>query len=388
MGASSVSNPVAPATGNPDVLIVAEDGNAGGIGRYCVDLAALLSDRARILCLCSTPCPDAGSCWLADQCAERGLQLERVPMPTRAWRRGLAGLLDRWRTAGRPMVHVNGRRGNAIAVLARLTVPGFRFVTSVHGVLGLHARRNAVYRLVDLLAGRTADAVIAVSSDTHDRLLRTGSPRSRTHTLRNALADRELRALTTVADRRARQPRQSEAMRIGFLARLSPEKGTRELIEIAKALHRRGARVTFDIAGDGPDREWMLHESAAMIEDEFLSFRGTIQDAPAFLADVDVVVMPSHNEGLPYALLESMAAGCAVVASAVGGIPEVVSDATVGVLAPPQDTERFTDELLGLSQNPERVAALGAAAAKHIREHFALDARLPALLRIEGIERP
>jgi glycosyltransferase involved in cell wall biosynthesis len=388
MDGASVLTPGGPTVTRPDVFLVAENGNAGGIGRYCIDLAGLVADQARVLCLCPTPCPGgAGACWLADQCLERGVPLDRVQMPGKAWRRGLVGTLQQWRRFGRPLLHVNGRRGNAIALVARLIAPGFRYVTSVHGVLGLHARRNAVYRLVDLAAGRAAKAVIAVSRDTHARLLRAGSPRSRTYTVQNALAERELRAFGAVAERRRGQPRASAGLRIGFLGRLSPEKGTQELIAIADALYRRGAPVTLTIAGDGPDRDWMVDRSASLVEQGFVTFRGVLQDSAAFLAEVDVLVMPSHNEGLPYALLEAMAAGCAVVAFAVGGIPEVVCDATVGVLVPPGDTERFVAELLRLSEDPASVSALGSAAAQRVRDHFALDARLPILLKIQGIDR-
>ncbi len=313
---------------SPTVLVVAEGGDAGGIGRYCVDLAELMGERARLVCLCVDPCPDERACWLAAESAKRDIPLMRVHMPAKAWRAGLAGLVAAWKLHGRPIVHVNGRRGNAIAMVARLVVPGFRYVTTVHGVLGLHDRRNAIYRVVDLAAGRLATAVIAVSADTRRRLLKAGTPDTRIVVVPNGLAATELAALRAVAARR--EPRgdgiggRGQPLRVGFLGRLSPEKGTRELIEACQRLHGSNAPVTVAIAGDGPDLEWMVRQSGPMVDQGFLQFVGEVRDVPAFLGAVDVLAMPSHNEGMPYVLLEAMAAGCAVVAFDVGGIGEVI----------------------------------------------------------------
>ncbi len=329
-------------TVSPAVLLVAENGHSGGIGRYCVDLAGALGDRVRLVCLCPAPCPEPNGCWLSAQCVSRGIQLHRVAMPPRGWRAGFSGLVKLWKLSTRPVIHVNGRRGNSIAAAARGLVPGFRYVTTVHGVLGLHARRNAVYRLVDLAACRGAAAVIAVSDDTRSRLLRTGSPSARTVTIPNGLAPDEVEALGRVADARPDAGTAGAPLRIGFLGRLSPEKGTRDVLALSRRLHDSGAAAHFAIAGDGPDRAWLTTELRPLIESGFVSYSPSVA-ATTFLSEVDVVVMPSRNEGMPYVLLEAMAAGCAVVAYRVGGIPEVVSDGSLGVLVPPADPEGFRD---------------------------------------------
>jgi glycosyltransferase involved in cell wall biosynthesis len=296
------------------VLLVAEDGGAGGIGRYCVDLAGAMGARAGVVCLCPVPCAGPESCWLAGQCASRGIHLEAVAMPAKAWRSGLMGLLRVWRRTGRPLLHVNGRRGNAVALVARILNPALRYVTTVHGVLGLHDRRNAVYRLLDLAAGRLASAVVAVSIDTQRRLLRAGSPRTTTHVVTNALAESDMARFREVADRRWAADGNDGPLRIGFLGRLSPEKGTHELIDAARGLHASGGRMTVAIGGDGPDREWMTDAARPLIELGLLRFHGEVRDSACFFGDVDVLVIPSRNEGLPFVLLEAMAAvrGCRI----------------------------------------------------------------------------
>lgn len=373
-------------TPSPAVLLVAESGDAGGIGRYCVDLAGAMGARSGVVCLCPVPCAGAETCWLAAQCASRGVPLETVPMPPKGWRAGLIGLLRVWRRTGRPLLHVNGRRGNAVAFIGRLSTPGLRYVTTVHGVLGLHDRRNALYRLVDLVAGRGASAVIAVSVDTQRRLLRARSPRARTHVVPNALAAPDMAALREAAVRRWRTKRDDEPLRIGFLGRLSPEKGTRELLVTARALRARGARATVAIAGDGPDREWMMSEARVLIEEGFVTFHGEIRDAAQFLGEIDVLLIPSRNEGLPYALLEAMAAGCAIVAFEVGGVLEVVCDPSLGILVRPGDVEGLSAVLVRLCDDRESIIIMGRAASEHVAEHYALEGRVPLLSRVYGID--
>ncbi len=373
-------------TPSPGVLLIAEGGEAGGIGRYCVDLADAMGPHAAVVCLCPAPCAGTDGCWLAAQCKSRGVRLEAVRMPAKGWRTGLVGLLRLWGHMGQPLLHVNGRRGNAIALAARVVAPGLRYVTTVHGVLGLHARRNALYRLVDLAAGRWASGVIAVSVDTERRLLRARSPRARTHVVGNALAASDMATLRSVADGRWRAHRVDGPLRIGFLGRLSLEKGTRELVDTARALHADHTHLTMAVAGDGPERDSMTRESAAMIDAGFMSFHGEVWDIARFLGGIDVLLMPSHNEGLPYVLLEAMAAGCAVVAFGVGGVPEVVSDPVLGILVRPGDVEGLSAELARMCDDRESVIAMGRAASEHVAEHYALEGRLPLLSQVYGID--
>ena len=369
--------PGGPSPANSAVLIVAESGDAGGIGRYCVDLASAMGARATLACLCASPCSEALECWLGRQCADRNIALARIWMPPKGWRSGIRGLLALWRRTGRPLVHVNGRRGNSLALALRLGAPGFRYVTTVHGILGLHSRRNAVYRIVDLLAARLATAIVAVSEHGRRDLIRARSPGSRTVTIPNGLADRELSRLRAIAAERPAQGRIGLPARVGYLGRLSPEKGTRELTELAGSLAAGSA--TLEIAGDGPDRVWLEEALRSVAHRNSIRLRGPVSDPASFLRDVDILVVPSHNEGMPYVVLEGMAAGCAVVAFAVGGIPEVISGRDLGVLVTPGDVAGLIAAVAHLAADPIRVAAMGRAGSDHIAKQFALDGRVPAL---------
>jgi glycosyltransferase involved in cell wall biosynthesis len=366
----------------PAVLLVAENGMAGGVGRYCVDVAADLGPIAELACLCPQPC-QATDCWLSAHCAERGVTLHRLAVPSRAWRRGVRGLHGLWRRRGRPLVHVNGRRGNSIAIALRLAAPGFRYVTTVHGILGLHDRRNVVYRLIDLSACWLARSVIAVSVHGRRALLRLGSPRSRTVTISNGLSDRDLAALGAVAG--LRQPPRPDGLRFGFLGRLSPEKGTDDLAEIARVITSDGPPATLDIAGEGVDAARLAAEVAALPHPERIRFCGVQTDIASFLAEVDVLVLPSRNEGLPYALLEGLAAGCAVVAYGVGGIPEVLDEPGPGISVPAGDRTALLAAVARLRGDPVTVEAMGRAAAERVTSRYALASRRADLLDAYGL---
>lgn len=102
----------------------------------------------------------------------------------------------------------------------------------------------------------------------------------------------------------------------------------------------------------------------------FLGFR---TDVAEILRAVDVVALPSSAEGFPLAVLEAMATGCAVIATPVGGVPEVVSDGDTGLLVPPGDVDALISALNQLVASPERRARLGAAGRQRIEERYAID---------------
>jgi glycosyltransferase involved in cell wall biosynthesis len=102
-------------------------------------------------------------------------------------------------------------------------------------------------------------------------------------------------------------------------------------------------------------------------------FLGTRRDVPDLLNAMDIFVLPSYSEGVSLALLEAMAAGLPVIATAVGGLPEVVTDGENGLLIPPRDAEALATALARLLEASDFAKKLGQNARKHVREHFSLD---------------
>jgi glycosyltransferase involved in cell wall biosynthesis len=172
----------------------------------------------------------------------------------------------------------------------------------------------------------------------------------------------------------ARQPstEKTGTIRVGFLGRLSPEKGAREFVKMARDFTEEGYDATWVIAGDGPERAWIEERYACLIAKGNLKLLGEIDDVRSFLRGIDILVMASTNEGLPYSLLEAMASGCAVAAYAVGGVSEVIRDSSLGLLASPQDYRTLKAHVGHLLNSPVDLEIIAAAGSAHVRAHFAL----------------
>ena len=251
---------------------------------------------------------------------------------------------------------------------------GIPVVAIAHGWTGA-TWRVRVYEWFDALAMRSADAVVCVSSATADRVRRAGVPTSRSVIIRNALD-------TTPYDRPRPEARQNveslfaapPSIILGAVGRLSPEKGFDGFIDTAKLLSDR-QDVGFVLFGDGPLRA----ELARRIEERGLTGRfvlaGFRNDLERYLPGLDLAVSSSHTEGLPVAILESMAAAVPVVATAVGGTPEVVEDGTTGFLVPPAQPAALAAKIRDLLDAPERRRAMGERGAARVRSEFTFAAQ-------------
>lgn len=159
------------------------------------------------------------------------------------------------------------------------------------------------------------------------------------------------------------------------LGQLTPEKGHRGLVAAWSAVHARHPDALLGLVGDGPERpalEARVRELGLGASVQFFGFRSP---AAPFLAAADVVVQPSFSEGMPNAVLEAMAHARAVVATAVGGVPELVGDAAR--LVPPADSEALAAALTALLGDPAARAELGRRGRLRAERHFSL----PAMVR-------
>ena len=156
---------------------------------------------------------------------------------------------------------------------------------------------------------------------------------------------------------------------------ISEVKGHRLLISAAAELVKRHPtkKIRFVLVGEGPKRpEFEAQVSGLGLRDHFL-FLGRRTDVPEILASCDIAVLPSLAEGLPNAVLEYLAAGLPVVASALGGNLEVIQDGVSGLLVRPQDPPALVEALSRLVDDPEFAAALGLAARAHVARNFSFE---------------
>lgn len=267
------------------------------------------------------------------------------------------------RIHGVEVVHTHGYHPDVVdgVVARRLHVP---VVSTQHGFTG-GGWRNRLYEFLQVRAYRRFDGVIAVSGPIVHRLTKGGVPAARVHHVPNAWCEIPgARPLSRVEARDALQvPRGGP--RIGWVGRLSPEKGPDLMIEALARLKR--PHVHLSVIGDGP----MLHRTQGSATTlgvaSQVTWHGLVPDAGRLLQAFDVMVLSSRTEGTPIILFEAIAAAVPVVTTTVGGIPDVVTDREA-VLVPAEDPAALA---LGIARAlDDRAGALARATAATERVQF------------------
>jgi glycosyltransferase involved in cell wall biosynthesis len=148
---------------------------------------------------------------------------------------------------------------------------------------------------------------------------------------------------------------------VGFVGRLQPEKGVDVLLQAATTVLAVVPQASFVIIGDGPLLPTLEEQAGQLGLSSRVRFLGFRADVPRLLTQLSAVVIPSRNEGTPLVLLEAMSAGVPVVASAVGGIQDVLRQGKEGLLVAPDDPAALADALCSLLLDPERMRSMGEA---------------------------
>lgn len=151
---------------------------------------------------------------------------------------------------------------------------------------------------------------------------------------------------------------------IGFAGRLSKEKGVDVLLRAVPKVQSALPQVRVMIIGDGPQRDPLRRLARQLEIEERVIFTGERDDAPMLIAALDIVVAPSYTDNFSLTVAEAMASGRVVVASAVGGLPEMVDDGTTGLLFAAGDVDSLASRLTALLTDGERTAAMGQAARR------------------------
>ena len=163
--------------------------------------------------------------------------------------------------------------------------------------------------------------------------------------------------------------------RVGIVANLRPVKGLDVFVRAAAHLAAAHPDLRFEVAGEGEQRSILEKKQAraAGLRGRVL-LHGSVQDIPAFLAGLDVAVLSSRSEGMSNAVLEYMAAGRAIVATAVGATPRLLQDGIHGLLVPPGDPQALAAAVDRLLRDPALARRLATAARHRAREQFGRDA--------------
>lgn len=255
--------------------------------------------------------------------------------------------------------------GLAAGRLARVPV----LVSTKHGFNAF--RESRAFAVADRALARLADVNVAIS---------TGLARYLERTEGFAPGSFEVVRYGIVAG--PEPPPPPDAPRLAVVGRLIPIKGHEDLLRALAALD--DAAVTLDVVGEGELRAPLEALTAELGLGGRVRFRGRVAPAGPALEEAAVVVVPSHGEGFGLVALEAMERGRAVVATDVGGLPEIVVDGETGLVVPSRDPTALAGALRGLLADPARVVAMGAAGRRRALEEFAQErctARIEALYR-------
>ncbi|MBI4475298.1 MAG: glycosyltransferase [Acidobacteria bacterium] len=164
-----------------------------------------------------------------------------------------------------------------------------------------------------------------------------------------------------------------DAILIGNICRLQALKGLRYFLEAAAMVCGRYDKVMFVVVGDGSDREPLQGLAKRLGISNKVIFTGFRTDTPGILSELSISVSSSLTEGLSNTLLESLATGVPVVATRVGGNPEIVVDGETGFLAPPRDSKGLANAICRLLENPVLASEMGRAGIQRIKRHFSIE---------------
>jgi glycosyltransferase involved in cell wall biosynthesis len=274
------------------------------------------------------------------------------------------------RRHGATLIHAHHYSPFVYAAIASLRPPALPVVFTEHGRLsdaGPSPRRRAANWLLSKTSGR----VFAVSEDLKRHLVAEGFPDRQVGVIYNGI---ELGS-TPSADVRARFRQMlgvaDDVLVVGTLARLDPVKDLGVLIEAASHLASE-RRVRVAIVGDGPELATLRQAAARRGISQEVTFLGHQENAREWLSALDVFVNCSTSEGVSLTILEAMAAERAVVATAVGGTPEVVDD-SCGRLVPARSPVAVAAAVRALAPAVELRATLGEAARRRVAERFTID---------------
>lgn len=271
------------------------------------------------------------------------------------------------------IVHTNGYFADIIAIPA-CKLLGIPHIATCHGFITNDKKLN-IYNMFDRFILRFSNKIIAVSDGIKNELTKNGIKESHVVVIQNAVEgnyNKELFSQNRQNKRQQLNIREREFV-LGYIGRLSEEKGIKYLIEASSLLNESDITVKVLIIGEGPQKrqlEDLVKEEGIKHNVVFAGFQADIE---SWLPAMDVFVLPSLTEGTPMSLLEAMAFGIPVVASAVGGIPQVIVSGKNGILVSSGKSQEIADAVNTLYEDETLRKTLGEEAKRTIELKFNVD---------------
>jgi glycosyltransferase involved in cell wall biosynthesis len=278
------------------------------------------------------------------------------------------------------ILHTHTAKAGAIARAAALVSGEARPPILVHTFHGHVLKgyfdpvRTVFFKEVERSLARVTDALVAVSPEVRDELVAAGiAPREKFAVIRLGIPlEERLGDATADLDYRQLYGIPEQAFVVGWVGRMTDVKDTDAVLEIVGAARAKGLDAALVMVGDGPDRERLeqLAHDLGIARSTF--FVGYQPEVAGYYELFDAFLLPSVNEGTPVSAIEALASGTPVVATRVGGVPDVVRDGEDGFLFEPGDTDAAAERLARLASDPALGATLGESGKERVLERYSV----------------
>jgi glycosyltransferase involved in cell wall biosynthesis len=271
------------------------------------------------------------------------------------------------------IVHTHEVKSDVIAYLASRLQP-VPIMTTLHGWIANNLK-GKVFIALDKRIARHFDRVIAVSRQIEQELLKAGVPQNKICLLHNAIVVENYRrqGMRGVLQKVVGRPVENPV--IASVGRLSPEKGHADLVDAIALVKKSGHKVSLVLIGDGPERQSLLRQIEKHGLQNCVHLPGYVQAPQRLLEEVDLMVLPSHTEGLPNAALEALLMEVPVLATRVGGTPEVITDGETGRLVEAHSPQELAEGIFEFLVSPEKWRRMAKRGKERVMTHFDFRAR-------------
>lgn len=257
--------------------------------------------------------------------------------------------------------------GRIAALLARIPV----VITSVHGNYRKDLRLER--KIANKILSNVTDRIVAVSESIKQDILRYDKIEPlKVIVINNGVDTTKFNPEGKFRNIRREFSISDNEIIIGFIGRFVPAKGLEYLIDAFSLLNRELKNIKLLMVGEGSLLSSLKEKVQENGINEKVIFTGKRYDIPDILSAIDVFVMPSLAEGLPNSLLEAMAMGKPVIATSVGGIPELIKDRLNGFLIPPGNSESLVASIKMLATDKHLASKIGKEARKYIKQNLSI----------------
>lgn len=309
---------------------------------------------------------------LGEEAISRGFRTVRLPEMSPINPSAVLGLARTLRQNNIAILCTHGYKPNVLGFFAA-KLCGIPTIAISRGWTW-ESRKIRFYEALDRRFLRYVDHVVAVSAGQQEKILSCGVPRDNISVIHNAI---NLEEISHPPEQSLRQQLglPDDALIVASAGRLSPEKNYGTMIDVARRVTALNNKVYFVIFGEGflrPELEDRIESSG--LTGHFL-LPGFRTDLQSVLYDIDMFMLPSLTEGLPNVALEAFAVKKPIIATRVGGTPEVVQDRVSGFLTSPDNSSSMAESVLRLADDTALRGNMGLAGYCHVAEYFGFEAQ-------------